>query len=79
MPTIDLKGLKGLKGLSVEERQAWREANSSKIKGMTYSDRDRLYRNQQFVQRFNDMDLFYSMTPEDRDTYYASSLADEAI
>ena len=25
------------------------------------------------------MDLFYSMTPEDRDTYYASSLADEAI
>lgn len=79
MPTIDLKGLKGLKGLSVEERQAWKEANSSKIKGMTYSDRDRLYRNQQFVQRFNDMDLFYSMTPEDRDAYYAGSLADEAI
>lgn len=79
MPTIDLKGLKGLKGLSVEERKAWKEANKDRIKGMTYADRDRLYRNQQFASKFNDKNLYYSMTPEERDQLYASTLTDEAI
>lgn len=74
-----LKGLKGLKGLSSTEYKEWTDLNADKIKGKSYTYQDRLYRNQLFLQRFNDKDLLHSLTPEERDSLYKKSLVEEEI
>lgn len=74
-----LKGLKGLKGLSSTEYKEWADLNTDKIKGTSYTYQDRLYRNQLFLQRFNNKDLLHSLTPDERDSLYKKSLVEEAI
>lgn len=81
-----LKGLKGIGGLSAEDRQSWLSLNKdrlpdpNRLSPATY-DRvvDRLYRNDLFRSKFNDKDLFNSLTPEERDQYYADYVANDAI
>ena len=89
MAIINIKGLEGLKGinsLSKEDRELWlynnkdRIPDSNKLSPAKYNKViDRLYKNDLFRNRFNDEDLFLSMTPEERDEYYKTSIADEAI
>lgn len=50
MPIESLRGLKGLSGLSQQERDAWRRINASKLEGKSAQYEDRLYANQQFVK-----------------------------
>lgn len=84
--TEGLKGLKGIGGLSAEDRQSWLSLNKdrlpdpNRLSPATY-DRvvDRLYRNDLFRNKFNDENLFNSLTPEERDQYYADYIANEAI
>lgn len=84
--TEGLKGLKGIGGLSAEDRQSWLSLNKdrlpdpNRLSPATY-DRvvDRLYRNDLFRSKFNDEDLFNSLTPEERDQYYADYVANDAI
>ena len=81
-----LEGLKGINSLSEEDRELWLYNNknklpdASKLSPVNYDKVvDRLYRNDLFRNRFNDEDLFLSLTPEERDEYYKASVADEAI
>ena len=84
--TEGLKGLKGIGGLSAEDRQSWLSLNKdrlpdpNRLSPATY-DRvvDRLYRNDLFRSKFNDEGLFNSLTPEERDQYYADYVANDAI
>jgi hypothetical protein len=57
MATIELKGLKGLDGLSQSEYNSWKQEQikAGKITNNTkYSQLDRLYRNQQFIQKYGE-------------------------
>lgn len=78
MSIESLRGLKGLKGLSQQERDAWRRVNASKLKGKTAAYEDRLYANQQFVQKFG-MDAFKSYDKDQRDYIYKNTLVNEAF
>ena len=84
--TEGLKGLKGLGSLSSEDRQSWLSANKDRLPdanrlspAMYNKVIDRLYRNDLFRAEFNDENLFQSLTPEERDQYYANSIVDKAI
>lgn len=78
MPIESLKGLKGLSGLSQQERDAWRRVNASKLKGKSAQYEDRLYANQQFVNKFG-MDAFKSYNKDQRDYIYKNALVNEAF
>lgn len=69
----------GLSGLNTEEKQIWEQKNSNIIKGQTDAWKERLWKNQQFANRFG-KDVFYSM-PEDseRDKFYYDYLTSEAV
>ena len=78
MPIESLRGLKGLSGLSQQERDAWRRVNASKLEGKSAQYEDRLYANQQFVKKFG-MDAFKSYNKDQRDYIYKNTLVDEAF
>lgn len=78
MPIESLKGLKGLSGLSQQERDAWRRVNASKLEGKSAQYEDRLYANQQFVNKFG-MDAFKSYNKDQRDYIYKNELVNEAF
>ena len=78
MPIESLKGLKGLSGLSQQERDAWRKVNASKLEGKSAQYEDRLYANQQFVNKFG-MDAFKSYNKDQRDYIYKNALVNEAF
>lgn len=78
MPIESLKGLKGLSGLSQQERDAWRRVNASKLEGKSAQYEDRLYANQQFVNKFG-MDAFKSYNKDQRDYIYKNALVNEAF
>lgn len=78
MPIESLRGLKGLRGLSQQERDAWRRVNASKLEGKSAKYEDRLYANQQFVKKFG-MDAFKSYNKDQRDYIYKNALVNEAF
>lgn len=78
MPIESLRGLKGLSGLSQQERDAWRKANASKLEGKSAQYEDRLYANQQFVKKFG-MNAFKSYNKDQRDYIYKNALVNEAF
>lgn len=78
MPIESLRGLKGLSGLSQQERDAWRRVNASKLEGKSAQYEDRLYANQQFVKKFG-MDAFKSYNKDQRDYIYKNALVNEAF
>lgn len=78
MPIESLRGLKGLSGLSQQERDAWRKINASKLEGKSAQYEDRLYANQQFVKKFG-MDAFKSYNKDQRDYIYKNALVNEAF
>ena len=78
MPIESLRGLKGLSGLSQQERDAWRRVNASKLEGKSAQYEDRLYANQQFVKKFG-MNAFKSYNKDQRDYIYKNALVNEAF
>lgn len=78
MPIESLRGLKGLSGLSQQERDAWRKINASKLEGKSAQYEDRLYANQQFIKKFG-MDAFKSYNKDQRDYIYKNALVNEAF
>lgn len=69
MAKIELKPLQGLKGLSDDELKEW-YAKYPKSQGRTFEQNDRVYRNQQFVNRYG-IEMFNSMPdPIERDKIY---------
>lgn len=78
MPIESLRGLKGLSGLSQQERDAWRRINASKLEGKSAQYEDRLYANQQFVKKFG-MNAFKSYNKDQRDYIYKNALVNEAF
>lgn len=76
-----LKGLRGLKGLSVQEREAWKQQqlDLGKITVSTsWNQLDRLYRNQQYVDKYG-IDAFQATSPQDRDIQFERDITLEAL
>ncbi len=72
-----MEGLKGLKGLTPEDRQNWEKEYSTKIKGLTPDQTERMYRNVKFKEKFGnrpDYNTLKSYTPEQRDSLYNGEL-----
>lgn len=76
-----LKGLKGLKGLSVQERDAWKQQQLElgKITNSTsWNQLDRLYRNQQYVDKYG-IEAFKATPAQDRDAQFERDITLEAL
>ena len=76
-----LKGLQGLKGLSDQERKAWKQQQLElgKITNSTsWNQLDRLYRNQQYVAKYG-IEAFKSSSWEERDALYEKDITLEAF
>ena len=72
-----MEGLKGLKGLTPEDRQNWEKSYSSQLKGLTPDQIDRMYKNFKFKEKFGnrpDYNTLKSYTPEQRDSLYNGEL-----
>ena len=78
MAIVQLKGLEGLKGLSEEDRKTWYELNPKNYK-RTSAQADRVYRNQQFINKLG-RETFDSLpNPADRDRLYETTIVNEAM
>ena len=69
--------LKGLEGLSTEDRAAWEKKYSSQIQGKDAEWIDRFYKNTQFKEKFGnreDYEELKKMSATERDDYYEASL-----
>jgi hypothetical protein len=76
-----LKGLQGLKGLSEEARNAWKQQqiDLGKITDNTsWEQQDRLYRNQQYIEKYG-RDAFKSTPWQERDTQFERDITLEAL
>lgn len=72
-----MEGLKGLKGLTPEDRQNWEKSYSSQLEGLTPDQTDRMYKNFKFKEKFGDRpdyNTLKSYTPEQRDSLYNGEL-----
>ena len=72
-----MEGLKGLKGLTPEDRQNWEKSHSSQLEGLTPDQIDRMYKNFKFKEKFGDRpdyNTLKSYTPEQRDSLYNGEL-----
>lgn len=72
-----MEGLKGLKGLTPEDRQNWEKSHSSQLKGLTPDQTDRMYKNFKFKEKFGDRPDYNTLknyTPEQRDSLYNGEL-----
>ena len=70
-----MEGLEGLKGLTAQDRQNWEKEYSTKIKGLTPDQTERMYRNVKFKEKFgnrSDYNIIKNYTPEQRDSLYLS-------
>jgi predicted component of type VI protein secretion system len=73
----NMEGLKGLKGLTPEDRQNWEKSYSSQLEGLTPDQTDRMYKNFKFKEKFGnrpDYNTLKSYTPEQRDSLYNGEL-----
>lgn len=69
----NMEGLEGLKGLTAQDRENWEKEYSSKIKGFTPDQTERMYRNFKFKEKFGnreDYNSLKSLPPEKRDSLY---------
>ena len=76
-----LKGLQGLKGLSEEARNAWKQQqiDLGKITDNTsWEQQDRLYRNQQYIEKYG-RDAFKSTPWQERDSQFERDITLEAL
>lgn len=76
-----LKGLQGLKGLSEEARNAWKnkQIELGKITSNTsFEQQDRLYRNQQYIKKYG-REAFKSTPWQDRDAQFEKDITLEAL
>ena len=76
-----LKGLQGLKGLSEEARNAWKQQqiDLGKITDNTsWEQQDRLYRNQQYIEKYG-RDAFKSTPWQERDAQFERDITLEAL
>lgn len=76
-----LKGLQGLKGLSTEAREAWKQQqiDLGKISsGTSFEQQDRLYRNQQYIEKYG-RDAFKSTPYQERDAQFERDTTLEAL
>lgn len=76
-----LKGLQGLKGLSVEARKAWKQQqiDAGYINAnTTFEQQDRLYRNQQYIERYG-REAFKNTPYQERDVQFERDLTLEAL
>ena len=72
-----MEGLEGLKGLTAQDRQNWEKEYSTKIKGLTPDQTERMYRNIKFKEKFGnrpDYNIIKNYTPEQRDSLYNGDL-----
>lgn len=85
---FELKGIKGLSGLSQEEQSQWRSNPEIKRKMAKFKNasptqyaeiEDRIYRNQLFREEFNNEELLQSMSPTDRDALYKKTVLNKYI
>ena len=73
-----LKGLRGLKGLSDQERSVWERDNAKKIAGQSQEQIERIYANQQFIKRYG-LNAFKSLDANQRDNIYRKGVINRAI
>ena len=76
-----LKGLQGLKGLSTEAREAWKQQqiDLGKISsGTSFEQQDRLYKNQQYIEKYG-RDAFKSTPFQERDAQFERDITLEAL
>lgn len=73
-----LKELKGLSGLSSQERAAWSRLNADKLRGKTSRFANILYDNQQYIKKFG-IESFNAYNKDQRDKIYKSTIARETI
>ena len=78
MAIVELKGLKGLQGLSEKERVAWYEQNPKNY-NRTSEQADRVYRNQQFINKLGGETFDSLPNPADRDKLYETTLVNDAM
>lgn len=70
--------MKGLAGLTSQDRRKWEIANAEKIKGKSLSAMETLYKNQQYATKYG-IDSFYSHTPEQRNNILKEGFLNEEI
>lgn len=77
-----LKGLKGLAGLSQQEKDAWVKSKVEEgylLPHSSWADKDRLYRNDQFVKKFG-IEAFNKLkSVEELDYLYKEAIVNEEI
>lgn len=73
-----LQGMKGLAGLTSQDRRKWEIANAEKIRGKSLDAMEKLYRNQQYATKYG-IDSFYSHTPEQRNNILKEGFLNEEI
>lgn len=79
MPKIELKGLKGLRGLSADEQQNFRQKQiAAGVINANASDEEfeTLYRNKQFIDKFG-IDAFRSYNPKEKSKLLQDALVEE--
>jgi len=78
MPKIEIKGLRGLNDLTLEERELWRKQNAAKLKGKGITYEDKLYANQQFANKYG-MEAFHTYNKAQRDEIFRRDLVQDAF
>lgn len=69
---------KGFSALDEDEREEWERQNAQKIAGKSDEWKERLWKNQRFVDAFG-MDVFKSYDKEERDKMYDTALTRAAL
>lgn len=71
--------LKGLKGLTAQDRANWEKKYSAYLSGKSSEEIERMYRNEMFKAKFKgreDYSTLKQMSPEERDAFYNKSYTD---
>lgn len=71
--------LKGLKGLTAQDRANWEKKYSAYLSGKSSEEIERMYRNEMFKAKFKDREdysVLKQMSPEERDAFYNKSYTD---
>lgn len=71
--------LKGLKGLTAQDRANWEKKYSAYLSGKSSEEIERMYRNEMFKAKFKDREDYSAlkqMSPEERDAFYNKSYTD---
>ena len=72
------KWKQGLRGLSSDELRNWELSNLSKIEDKTERQKERIWKNQEFIKTFG-LDTFHALDMNERDKLFESALTEDAI